>query len=110
MRGAQVTSCLTLLLASIEHSLGLTPDTQRLSNVYARPQGWKGKSGQEASGWSLEKLKANATARRTLERVTRCDNTLFADALRRLPPRPEGYTNASCTRPPASWLAEHADL
>ena len=99
-----------MLLATIEHNLGLTPDMHRLANVYARPQGWRGKSGKEASGWNLEKVKANATARRTLERVTRCDNVLFADALRRLPPRPDGYTNATCTRPPASWLAEHPNL
>ena len=102
-----VTSCLTLLLATLEQAVGLPPDTARISNVYARPQGWRGKSGKEASGWTLESLRANATTRATLERVTRCDDTLYADALRRLPPRSASHTNATCAAD--AWLAAHPE-
>ena len=103
-----VTSCLTLLLAALEQAVGLPPDVARISNVYARPQGWRGKSGMEvASGGTLESLRANATTRAMLERVTRCDDTLYADALRRLPPRAAfaSHTNATCTAD--AWLATH---
>lgn len=102
-----VTSCLTLLLAALESAVHLPPDAARITNVYARPQGWRGKSGQEASGWTLQAVKENATSRATLERVTRCDNTLYADALGRLPPASLSYANATCTA--GSWLAAHPE-
>ena len=92
-----VTSCLTLLLSALESAVHLPPDAARITNVYARPQGWRGKSGQEASGWTLQAVKENATSRATLERVTRCDNTLYADALGRLPPASLSYANATCS-------------
>ena len=62
---------------------------------------------QVASGGTLESLRANATTRAMLERVTRCDDTLYADALRRLPPRAAfaSHTNATCTAD--AWLATH---
>tara|TARA_B110001452_G_scaffold51052_1_gene39006 strand:- start:60 stop:881 length:822 start_codon:yes stop_codon:yes gene_type:complete len=105
-----VTSCLPLLLAALEQSVGLPRDPLRMANVYARPQGWGGKSGHEAHehGWTMDKIKANASTRATLERVTRCDNHLYADILHRLSPRYLGYGNSTCTAD--SWLKLHPEF
>jgi len=99
-----VTHCLRPLLAAIEERLGLPHDPARTGAAlaaYHRPQHWGGAIGREASEWTASRL--NATGRRLLGDATRCDESLYSDALRRQPPPLETKESVkTLCQPPAA--------